>query len=220
MMRLRERYLQELAALHADLRSLGELVIVAITRSVDALVQQATSMAEQVVADDQRIDQNQSALEEQVLVVMANQQPIAGDLRRLVAAIEIASELERIGDYAKGIAKVIIRNSGLSHITPPADLTEMARQAIAMLGEVLDAYVQEDAAVGQRLAAADDRVDELRKHIRAELIEFMQRDSAAVPGAVDLLFVTHYLERIADRTTNIAERIVFIISGEMIELNP
>jgi phosphate transport system protein len=219
-MPIRERYLQELAALHADLKSLGELVITAITRSVDALVQQTTGTAEQVVADDQRIDQAESALEEQVLIVMATQQPIAGDLRRLVAAIEIASELERIGDYAKGIAKVIIRNAGLSQVAPPADLTEMAQQAIAMLNEVLDAYVREDAAVGQRLAAADDRVDELRKRIKAELIELMQRDPAAVPAAVDLLFVTHYLERIADRTTNIAERIVFIISGEMIELNP
>jgi phosphate transport system protein len=219
-MRIRERYLQELAALHADLKSLGELVITAITRSVDALVQQIVSVAEQVVADDQQIDQAQSALEEQVLVVMATQQPIAGDLRRLVAAIEIASELERIGDYAKGIAKVIIRNASLSQVAPPSDLTEMAQQAIAMLNEVLEAYVREDTTVGQRLAAADDRVDELRKHIKAELIELMRRDSAAVPAAVDLLFVTHYLERIADRTTNIAERIVFIISGEMIELNP
>jgi phosphate transport system protein len=219
-MRLRERYLQELAALHTDLKSLGELVITAITRSVDALIQQTTDAAKQVVADDQQIDQAESALEEQVLIVMATQQPIAGDLRRLVAAIEIASELERIGDYAKGIAKVIIRNAGLSQVAPPDDLAEMAQQAIAMLNEVLDAYVREDAAVGQRLAAADDRVDELRKRIRAELIELMQRDQAAVPAAVDLLFVAHYLERIADRTTNIAERIVFIISGEMIELNP
>src|SRR5262245_43535878 len=219
-MRLRERYLQELAALHADLKSLGELVITAITRSVDALVQQTSSTAEQVVADDQRIDQAESTLEEQVLVVMATQQPIAGDLRRLVAAISIASELERIGDYAKGIAKVTIRNAGLSPVTPPSDLTEMAQQAIAMLGDVLDAYVQEAAAVGQRLAEADDRVDELRTRMRTELIARMQRDAAVVPGAVDLLFVTHYLERIADRTTNIAERIVFIISGEMIELNP
>jgi phosphate transport system protein len=219
-MPLRERYLQDLAALHADLKALGELVTAAITRSVDALVQRDTSAAEQVVADDQRIDQAQSALEERALILMATQQPIAGDLRRLVAAIEIASELERIGDYAKGIAKIAIRETMLSKLQPPDDLTEMAQQAIAMLGAVLDGYVREDAAVGQRLAADDDRVDELRKRIRAELIDLMQRDPAAVPRAVDLLFVTHYLERIADRTTNIAERIVFIISGEMIELNP
>jgi phosphate transport system protein len=219
-MRLRARYLQELEALHADIKALGELVIAAIIRSVDALVQQTTDAAEQVIADDQRIDRAQGALEEQALVVMATQQPIAGDLRRLVAAIEIASELERIGDYAKGIAKITIRNAGLSEVTPSNDLPEMAHQAIAMLGDVLDAYVQEDATVGQRLAEADDRVDELRKHIKSELIDLMQRNPATVPRAVDLLFVTHYLERIADRTTNIAERIVFIISGEMIELNP
>jgi phosphate transport system protein len=219
-MRLRERYLQDLAALHADLKALGELVTAAITRSVDTLVQQDTGAAEQVIADDQRIDQAQSALEEQALILMATQQPIAGDLRRLVAAIEIASELERIGDYAKGIAKIIFRETQPAKLQPPGDLAEMAQQAIAMLGNVLEAYVREDASVGQRLAADDDRVDELRKHIRAELIDLMQRDPAAVPGAVDLLFVSHYLERIADRTTNIAERNVFIISGEMIELNP
>src|SRR5262245_47482273 len=148
MMPLREHYLQELAMLHADLKALGELVIAAITCSVDALVQQATGAAEQVVAADQHIDQAQAALEERVLIVMATQQPIAGDLRQLVAAIEIASELERIGDYAKGIAKLTIRNAGPAGVTPPGNLSEMAQQAIAMLRDVIDAYVQEDATVG------------------------------------------------------------------------
>jgi phosphate transport system protein len=90
----------------------------------------------------------------------------------------------------------------------------------SLLPAALDAYVREDAAVGQRLAAADDRVDELRRRIKSELIARMQREPAAVPQAVDLLFVIHNIERIADRTTNIAERIVFMISGEVIELNP
>jgi phosphate transport system protein len=137
-----------------------------------------------------------------------------------VAAIEIASELERIGDYAKGIAKITIREGTLARMEPLEQLSEMAQHAIAMLHEALEAYVAEDSAVGQRLAEADDRVDELRRRIQAELIDVMRRDPATVAQAVNLLFVTHNVERIADRTTNIAERIVFMVSGENIELNP
>jgi len=219
-MRPRERYLQELETLHADLKTLGEMVVAAITLAVDALVHQDTAAAQQVIAADQPIDQAQGALEEQVLIVMATQQPIAGDLRRLVAAIEIASELERIGDYAKGIAKITVRDAALDQVALLEQLPRMAQQSIAMLRDVLEAYVREDAAVGQRLATADDKVDELRRHIQAELIDLMQHNPAIVGQAVNLLFVTHYLERIADRTTNIAERIVFMVSGQNIELNP
>jgi phosphate transport system protein len=219
-MRPRAHYLQELEVLHADLKALGELVVAAIRQAVGALVQQNVAAAEQVVAGDQHIDHAQYVLEEQIVVVMATQQPIAGDLRRLIAAIEIASELERIGDYAKGIAKIAIRSARLAELKPLSDIPQMAQQAMIMLGEVLDAYMHEDAGVGRRLAEADDHVDELRTRIKAELIDLMQQDPTSVPRAVDLLFVIHNLERIADRTTNIAERIIFMVSGEIIELNP
>lgn len=219
-MRMRDRYLKELEELHTDLKALGELVVVAITQAIDVLVQQDVATAELIVAADRHIDAAQLAVEEHTLIVMATQQPIAGDLRWLVAAIGIASELERIGDYAKGIAKITIRNADLSAVTSLVDLPQMAQGAITMLRDVLDAFVQSDATVGQRLIDADDRVDELRRHIRAELTAAMQRDPAIVPQAVDLLFVAHNLERIADRTTNIAERLVFMVSGEVIELNP
>ncbi|MFL5802461.1 MAG: phosphate signaling complex protein PhoU [Roseiflexaceae bacterium] len=219
-MRMRDRYLKELEELHTDLKALGELVVVAITQAVDALVQQDVAAAELIVAADRHIDAAQLVVEEHTLIVMATQQPIAGDLRRLVAAIGIASELERIGDYAKSIAKITIRNADLSAVTSLVDLPQMAQGAITMLRDVLDAFVQSDATVGQRLSDADDRVDELRRHIRADLTAAMQRDPAIVPQAVDLLFVAHHLERIADRTTNIAERLVFMVSGEVIELNP
>jgi phosphate transport system protein len=219
-MRLRDRYLKELDDLHSDLKALGELVITAITQAVDALVAQDIAVAKQVIAEDQRIDEAQRAIEEQALIVLATQQPIAGDLRRLVAAIGIASELERIGDYAKGVAKITIRNADLSAVTSLVNLPQMAQGAISMLRDVLDAFVKGDASVGQRLSGADDLVDDLRRSIRADLTAAMQRDSAIVPQAVDLLFMAHNLERIADRTTNIAERIVFMVSGEVIELNP
>jgi phosphate transport system protein len=220
MMRPREHYLQQLEELHTELRALGQLVIVSITQALDALRQQELEAARQIVADDRRIDEAQYALEEHALVIMATQQPMAGDLRRLVAAIEIASELERIGDYAKSIAKITIRNADQPLVKPLVDIPQMAELAINMLGKALDAFVSQDAAAARRLAEADDRVDELSKLVQAELLEVIQHDPSTAARAVDLLFASHNLERIADRTTNIAERIIFMVSGDVVELNP
>ena len=219
-MRPREHYVQQLEGLHTELRALGQLVIVSITRSIDALRQQDVEAAKKVVADDRRIDQAQAALEEHVLTVMATQQPMAGDLRRLVAAIEIASELERIGDYAKGVAKITIRHAGQPLIKPLIHIPEMAELSINMLGTALDAYENEDVEAARGLAASDDRVDELSKGVQADLLDAIQQEPASAARAVDLLFVAHNLERIADRTTNIAERVIFMVRGDVVELNP
>lgn len=219
-MRPREHYVQQLEGLHTELRALGQLVIVSITRAIDALRQQDVDAAKKVVADDRRIDQAQAALEEHVLTVMATQQPMAGDLRRLVAAIEIASELERIGDYAKGVAKITIRHAGQPLIKPLIHIPEMAELSINMLGTALDAYENEDVEAARGLAASDDRVDELSKGVQADLLDAIQQEPASAARAVDLLFVAHNLERIADRTTNIAERVIFMVKGDVVELNP
>ena len=219
-MRPREHYVQQLEGLHTELRALGQLVIVSITRAIDALRQQDVDAAKKVVADDRRIDQAQAALEEHVLTVMATQQPMAGDLRRLVAAIEIASELERIGDYAKGVAKITIRHADQPLIKPLIHIPEMAELSINMLGTALDAYENEDVETARGLAASDDRVDELSKGVQAGLLDAIQQEPASASRAVDLLFVTHNLERIADRTTNIAERVIFMVKGDVVELNP
>jgi phosphate transport system protein len=219
-MRPREHYVQQLEGLHTELRALGQLVIVSITRAIEALRRQDVEAAKKIVADDQRIDQAQATLEEHTLAVMATQQPMAGDLRRLVAAIEVASELERIGDYAKGLAKITIRNADQPLVKPLVDIPEMAEHAINMLGSALDAYENMDADAAHRLADADDRVDALGKQVHAELIDVIQADPSTAARAVDLLFVAHNLERIADRTTNIAERVIFMVKGEVVELNP
>jgi phosphate transport system protein len=218
-MRPREHYLHQLEELHTELRALGQLVIVSITQAIDALRRQEVEAARRIVGDDRRIDEAQYALEEHALVIMATQQPMAGDLRRLVAAIEIASELERIGDYAKGIAKITIRNADQPLVKPLVDIPQMAEQAIDMLGSALDAFVNQDAGAARRLAEADDRVDALAERVQADLIEVIQRVPSTAARAVDLLFAAHNLERIADRTTNIAERVVFMVSGDIVELN-
>ena len=218
-MRPRGHYVQQLEQLHTELRALGQMVIVSITKAIAALRQQDVEAARQIIDEDDRIDQAQSRLVEHSLVVMATQQPMARDLRRLVAAIEIASELERIGDYSKGIAKITVRNAGHPVMKPLMDIPAIAEQGINMLGNALDAYVNEDADAARRLSNADDTVDDLVSKVRADLIEVIQNDPSTTARAVDLLFVAHNLERIADRTTNIAERVIFIDSGDIVELN-
>jgi phosphate transport system protein len=219
-MRPREHYVQQLEALHTEIRALGQMVIVSITRAIDALRRQDAEAARRIRADDDRIDQSQAAIEEHALTVMATQQPMAGDLRELVAAIEIASELERIGDYAKGIAKITIRNADQPLVKPLIDVPQMAEHAINMLGNSLDAYVNRDPEAARVLAGLDDKVDELSNHIRADLLDLIQSDPTTAARAVDLMFVAHNLERIADRTTNIAERVIFMVKGDIVDLNP
>jgi len=219
-MRPREHYVQQLEALHTEIRALGQMVIVSITRAIDALRRQNVSSAKWIIDEDQHIDQAQATLEERALTIMATQQPMAGDLREIIAAIEIASELERIGDYAKGIAKITIRNADQPLVKPLVDIPLMAEKAINMLGNALDAYINRDAEAARSLAESDDLVDALVAHVRADLLDVIHSDPTSAERAVDLMFVAHNLERIADRTTNIAERVIFIVKGDIVELNP
>jgi phosphate transport system protein len=219
-MRPREHYVQQLEALHTEIRALGQMVIVSITRAIDALRRQDTEAAGRIRADDERIDQAQAALEEHALSIMATQQPMAGDLREIIAAIEIASELERIGDYAKAVAKITIRNAEQPLVQPLVDIPQMAEKAINMLGNALDAYVNRDAEAARGLAESDDQVDALVAQVRANLLGVIHNDPTTAERAVDLMIVSHNLERIADRTTNIAERVIFMVSGDVVELNP
>ena len=216
----REHYTQQLEALHAELRALGQLVVAAIGWSLDALNRQDATVARRVVDDDQAIDRAQYTIEEHVIAVIATQQPVAGDLRQLIATIETAAELERIADYAKSIAKVVIRGAGRELLEPPAGIAQMAERALAMLNQALEAFIQQDGESARQLGAADDQVDALDQQVHAELIDRLQRESASVDQLADLLSVAHNLERIADRTTNIGERVVFMVSGAQIELNP
>ncbi len=216
----REHFMQQLDALHAELRSLGQLVVAAITWSLDALNRHDVVLAQRIVADDRDIDRAQYTLQDHAIVVIATQQPVAGDLRQLIAAIETASELERIADYAKSIARIVIRDAGRSSLDLPAGMAQMAERALAMLNEALEAFIRQDGDAARRLGAADDQVDALQKQVRAELIERLEREPANAARLADLLAVTQTLERIADRATNIAERVVFMVSGAQIELNP
>jgi phosphate transport system protein len=219
-MRTREHFDQALDALHAELYELSRQTTTAVGQALVALYGRDVAHAQRIIVDDQLINQQQHVLEAHALGLIAMQQPVASDLRRLIAAIEVAGELERIADYAKGIARLVIRDASKLPLDLPPVLTAQAEQVIGMLDAVIAAFVEQDSEAAERQCAADDQIDGLYRQIEADLIARIERDGTAGHWAAGLLLVAHYLERVADRATNIAERLVFMLRGEVVELNP
>lgn len=218
-MRTREHYDAELATLQHQLHDLGVLAVTAIDRALDALTRQDHALARQVAEDDALIDRAQHLLDEHAISLIALQQPVARDLRRILATIAISSELERIADYGKGIARLVIGGDGASPLEAPSDLLRLGAMARASLDHALAAADAHDAAAARTLAIEDEQIDKLYKTLKARLAA----DLSTAPNparAADLLFVAHNLERIADRATNVAERVVYWASAEVVALNP
>ena len=215
----REHYDQLLRSLQDDLLRLASLVESSISRAITALMQQDIDEARRIVADDDVIDRRQYDLEDQALLLIARQAPMAADLRMISAVISIASELERIGDYAEGIAKITIRGANEPLLKPLIDIPRMGEYAQRMLREAVDAFVNRDVEAARRLTEMESEVDALTTQVQNELLLFMLRDAANIERGLHLMFVAHNLERVADRTTNIAERIIFWVTGEIVALN-
>ena len=215
----REHYDQQLRSLQDDLLRLASLVEDAIGRAIRALRTQDVEEARRIIADDDVIDRRQYALEDKALLLIARQAPMAADLRLISAVISIASELERIGDYAEGIAKITIRGANEPLLKPLIDVPRMAEMAQRMLREAVDAFVNRDVEAARKLAGEDNEVDALTTQVQNELLSYMLRDPKNIERALHLIFVAHNLERVADRTTNIAERLIFLVTGEIVDLN-
>ncbi len=214
MVGLRENYRHELSELQRELLALGQLCDHAVRRAMWALRQGAVGEARAIVADDGQIDAAAAALSRHATRVIATQAPVAGDLRLISAIIQSADELERIGDYAEGIAKVVLRLNGTPPGGVPAILLTMADEARAMLQRALAALVARDPSVGADLQRQDDQLDAGYERLLAEVTAVMQEDAAMVPTGTYLLWVGHNLERIGDRATNIGECVAFIVHGE------
>jgi phosphate transport system protein len=210
---------QQLRSLQDDLLRLAGLAESAIGRSITALQNQDIDEARRIIAEDDIIDRQQYALEDRALLLIARQAPMAADLRMISAVISIASELERIGDYAEGIAKITIRGASEPLLKPLIDVPRMAEKAQQMLRIAVDAFVNRDVEAARGLGVADTEVDELTTQVQNELLSFMLRDPQNIERALHLMFVAHNLERVADRTTNIAERLIFLVTGELVDLN-
>ncbi len=216
---LRTAYDREFAGIRERVLRLGELVDQAISRSLDSLQRRDTAQAAQIVEDDAEINELRFEIEEACLALIATQQPAASDLRSVIAAMNIVVDIERMGDHATGIAKTVIRMGDEPLLKPLIDIPRMVEIARGMLRESLQAYLDRDAAKAREIATRDDEIDHLYKAIFDELLEIMAKDPSSATRATYLLWTAHNLERIGDRVTNIAERVIFASTGDMQELN-
>jgi phosphate transport system protein len=198
---------------------LGSMVEQALILSVDTLKRRDVGTANQVMRNDSLINEKRFAIENNILLLMATQQPIAHDLRVLAAMLEIITELERIGDYAKGIAKATINLEDVEMTIPINELTAMAEQSASMLHRALGAFVTENVSLAHSIPEEDAQIDELYIQIYRSLVATMVSRPDLIDHANQLLWVDHNLERAADRVTNICERTIFTATGELLELD-
>lgn len=215
----RATFHRELAKLQNEVFVLGSMVEKATLRAVEALRTRNVGEARAIEAEDVLINRKRFEIEEAALLLIATQQPMASDLRRLAAIVHIVTDLERMGDYAAGIANICIKISDEPLIKPLVDIPRMAELSTSMLRRALDAFVQGDAAAAEKIALEDDEVDTLYKQVYRELLVLMIANPRVIDQATHLVWVAHNLERVADRVQNICERVVFVSSGRMREFS-
>ena len=215
----RESYDRELQRLQDEVLALGSMVENALTDAVELLKRRDLEGSRRLIAADNEINRRRFALESDALVLIATQQPMARDLRVIAAVLEVATELERIGDYAKGIARINLMIGPGPLVKPLIDIPAMAQRARAMLHEALDAFVRQDVEKAKAIPAQDEEVDALYNQVYRELMAIILSNPSAIDQANYLLWAAHNLERAADRVTNICERVVFTVTGRMEEMD-
>jgi len=215
---MRKTFEIEIQQLKDDLLLLGSMVEQQVLDSVEALKKRDLDAAHRIHEVDSIINAKRYAIEEQVMILIATQQPMAHDLRLLASILEVAGELERMGDYAKGIATINLRMGGEPLLKPLIDIPRMAQKGVDMLHRALTAFINEDVEAAKAIPAEDDEVDALYTQIYHELMMFVIQDPKTIERANYMLWTAHNLERLADRVTNLCERTVFIATGEMKEI--
>lgn len=210
---------RQLLEAQQEMLILGTMVETAIERSIQALKDRNIDLARQIIADDAKINRRRYDIEEKCLEIIATQQPLAGDLRTIVAILHIIVDLERMGDHAEGIAKIAIMLADEPPLKPLIDIPRMADVAIRMLQGSLEAYKDRDMDRARAICDEDDEVDGLYDQVYRELLVYMLNDPRTIERATHLTWVAHNLERIADRVTNICERVVYMVEGRVEELN-
>lgn len=218
-MATRTTFDQALSELKQDILRMGYYVEESISRAVESLAKQDLSLAQSVIDGDVQIDDQEMLIEDKCMKLIATQQPLAKDLRRIAAGLMIITDLERMADLACDIAKIARRISDQPLIKPLIDIPRMAQLAQTMVKEALDAYVREDVQLALKMAADDELVDSLHNQVFRELLVYMMENPKIINQATALLFASRHLERIADHATNIGERIVYLVTGERKELN-
>jgi len=216
---LRKTLERDLQRVEDEVVVMASMVKQAIREAVAALKAQDIDAAARIMTNDREINRRRFDTESEVLVLIATQQPLAGDLRALAAVLEIVTELERMGDYAKGIAKITRLLGNAPHIKPLVDIPRMADLALSMLDRAIDAFLQRDVEAARAIPKEDSLVDDLYNQVNSELMALILSNPRNMEQANYLLWAAHNLERAADRVTNICERVVFTVTGEMTELD-
>ena len=211
---------RHLRLLEDDILMLGSMVEKAIASSLDALQRRDFDAAQEVIDGDDHIDNKRFDIEDKCINLIATQQPLATDLRVIISLLHITQELERMGDYAEGVAKIGIRMGDEPPLKPLIDIPRMADKSASMLRRSLDALVNRDVVAAQVVLNDDDEVDALYDQVYRELLTYMIEDPHTIRRATYLIWVAHDLERIADRATNIAERVIYMVTGRLPDFVP
>ncbi len=217
-MEIRTAFHKKLREIQDEILALGSMVSKATLRSIDALKNRDLELARQIISEDKKVNQKRFEIEEKCIELIATQQPMASDLRVIVAVLNIVTELERIGDHAEGIARITIMIGDEPPLKPLIDIPRMAEQVVGMLHRSLDALINRDAEAAREICAEDDIIDQLYDQVFRELLTFMLEDPRTITRATRLIWVAHNLERSGDRVTNICERVVFVVTGKMEEI--
>ena len=213
----RESFDRHLHELQDELLVMGSMVEKALERAMEALKNRDLELARQVIADDAKINRKRFDIEEKCIELIVTQQPMASDLRIIIAVLNIIVDLERIADHAEGNAKIAVMIGNEPPLKPLIDLPRMCQKTIDMLKRSLDAFINRDAEAARRICDEDDEVDSLYDQVFRELLTFMAEDSKTITRATRLIWVGHNLERSADRVTNICERVIYVVTGRMEE---
>lgn len=217
-MEMRTQFHKKLREIQDDVLAMGSMVEKANSRSIEALKQRDLDTARNVITEDPRINGRRFEIEEKCIQLIATQQPMAGDLRAIISVLNIITEMERIADHARGIAKIVIMIGDEPPLKPLIDVPRMADKVNDMLRRSLDAFISRDADAARQIATEDDQVDDLYNQVFRELLSFMIEDPRTITRATRLVWVAHNLERSADRVTNICERIIYLVTGKMEEI--
>jgi phosphate transport system protein len=218
-MKLRAPFRKALKELKADLVAMGEKTEEMIRKSLQALVERDKELAEEVINMDDIVDEMDLSIETKCIELIATQQPMAKDLRFISTALKIITDVERVGDYAVDVARKAIILAPLPPLKPYVDVPKMAELTQIMLRESIVAYQNKDVALAKKIGKMDQEVDKLYYITFDELLEYMKKDPENVERAAHLLLVARYFERIGDHITNIAERIIYMVTGRLIQLN-
>ncbi|MFQ6121047.1 MAG: phosphate signaling complex protein PhoU [Methanosarcinales archaeon] len=215
----REQYHKELKELKQDILKIGELTIIAVRNAVLSLKEQNEELATKVIKGDHEIDDLGLSIEKKCMRLIALQQPMARDLRMIVSALKIIIDIERIGDLALEISKIAIATIGTPHIKPLIDIPRMSEIICEMMKDAMIAFDSYDVDLAYKTAKRDDEVDALFDQTRRELITYMIEDPKKITNASHLQFTVRYLERMGDHVTNICESVIYMITGNRVELN-